>query len=101
MTTKEHHDTADEFNRIGDEHDVAFRPRVCKGAYKSCKQNVGQHKEQFEQRSHPGRRVKLGQEGYCCYEQGVISKRRKKLRRHNDVKTTVHSYNLVINTIKT
>ncbi|MFM2030338.1 MAG: hypothetical protein RL517_1531, partial [Pseudomonadota bacterium] len=45
--------------------------------------------------------AKLDQEGDCCDQQCVISKRRKKLRRHNDVKTTVHSYNLVINTIKT
>jgi len=45
--------------------------------------------------------MELGQEGDSRYQESIISKRRKKLRRHNDVKATVHSYNLVITTIKT
>ncbi len=43
----------------------------------------------------------MGKKGNCCDQQSVIGKRRKKLRRHNGVKTTVHSYNLVIESIKT
>ena len=45
--------------------------------------------------------MELDQESNCCNEQCIIGKRRKKLRRHNGVKTTVHSYNLVIAAIKT
>lgn len=101
MASKEHSHATDELNRVGNEHDVALRAGISKGANKGCQEDVGQHKEQFEQRGHPGRSMELGQEGDSRYQESIISKRRKKLRRHNDVKATVHSYNLVITTIKT
>ena len=101
MASKEHSYATDKLNRVCNEHDVALRAGISKSAHKCRQEHIGQHKEQFEQRRHPGRSMELGQEGDSRYQESIISKRRKKLRRHNDVKATVHSYNLVITTIKT
>ena len=62
MATEQHGHAANKLNSIGDEHDIALGAGVCKGTYKGGQKNVGQYKEQFEQRRHPGRSLKLGQE---------------------------------------
>jgi hypothetical protein len=100
VTTKKHGNTANKFYGVGNEHHIAFGPGVSKGSNKGCKDYIGQYEEQFEQRRHPGRSTELDQEGNSRDQESIISKRRKKLRRHNDVKATVHSYNLVMIVIK-
>ena len=64
--------------------------RVGEGADEGGEQDVGNGKEDLQQRLVLGRRLHLAQGGDGGNQQGVVGERRKKLRRHDDVKAERH-----------
>jgi len=88
--TEEHHAAADDLDRVADQHDPALGHRVGKGADKGGEDDVGNGEERLEQRFVFGRRLHLAQGGDGGNEQGVVGKRRKELRGHDDIEAERH-----------
>ncbi|KAG0163715.1 hypothetical protein DFQ30_011127 [Apophysomyces sp. BC1015] len=90
MRTGQHDHAAEHLDRVGDEHDAAFRARVRICTNKGSKYNIRQDKEQLQQRRHPVRRVKVFQQSYRSDQKRTVGERRKELRCHDGVKTFLH-----------
>jgi hypothetical protein len=91
MHIEEHQAAAEDLDAVADEHHAPFRHGVGEGADKGRQGDVGDGEEGFQQRFVLCRRAHVAQDGDGSNQQGVVGQRGKKLRRHDDVKTLVHS----------
>ena len=90
VNVEEHHAAADDLDRVTDEHHAPLGHRVGKCTDKRSQGNVGDSEEGLQQRLISGWRMHFTQSGNGNDEQGVVGKRGKKLRRHDDVKAEGH-----------
>ena len=86
----EHHQAADDFDAVADEHHPAFGHRVGESADKRGEQDVGNGEKQLEQGFVFLRRMHVAQGENGGDQQGIIGQCGKKLGRQNNVKATLH-----------
>ena len=90
MHAEQHHRAADDLDGVGDEHHMALGQGIGEGADERRQHDVGNREEELEHRRQPRRRIQQREGRDGGDQQRVVGERRKKLRRHDDVKTERH-----------
>jgi hypothetical protein len=91
MHAEEDQAAAENLDQVGDEHHASLGHRIGKGADESGQQDVEQDERQLQQRGERSRGFHRRQQTDRDKYQRVVCQRRKELRRHDGIKTTIHS----------
>ena len=92
MCAKQHHQAADHFDGVADEHDLAFGPRVGKGPDKRCEDHIKQCKHGHQSCALPFGTTTDADEFNGCNKERIVGQRAEKLGRHDGVKTALHVF---------
>ncbi len=90
MGAEQHHEAADDLDRVAHEHDLALGHRVREGAHEGGQHHVEQGEHRHQRGPLPFRGAVGAQQFDGRHEECVVGQRAAELRRHDGVETALH-----------